>query len=60
MTRVVVLFASHKSEAMNATTNLSWDETEALRMYAKLLDKVPKPAHIGSKSPVNGSLRENV
>ena len=36
------------------------DETEALRMYAKLLDKIPDSFHSGEKSFPVDSIRENV
>jgi len=36
------------------------DETEALRMYAKLLDKVPGVSQTGPGSRVSDLIRENV
>jgi len=36
------------------------DETEALRMYAKLLDKIPDTSHSGEKSFPIDSIRENI
>ena len=36
------------------------DETEALRTYAKLLDKIPNAPHGGEKSLPIDSIRENV
>jgi hypothetical protein len=36
------------------------DETEALRMYAKLLDKIPNASHNGEKSLPIHSVGENV
>jgi hypothetical protein len=36
------------------------DETEALRMYAKLLDKIPNASHSGEKSLPIDSVGENV
>jgi hypothetical protein len=36
------------------------DEAEALRMYAKLLDKVPAVSRTGTRSRNDGLIRENV
>jgi hypothetical protein len=36
------------------------DETEALRMYAKLLDKVPAVSQSGTRSPIDDLVRQNV
>ncbi len=36
------------------------DETEALRMYAKLLDKIPNASHSRQESTAIDSIRENV
>jgi len=36
------------------------DEAEALRMYAKLLDKVPAVSQTGTRSRNDGLIRENV
>jgi len=36
------------------------DETEALRIYAKLLDKVPGAAQTGTRSRIVDSIREDI
>ena len=36
------------------------DEAEALRIYAKLLDKVPTGSETRTKSPIHDLIRENV
>jgi hypothetical protein len=36
------------------------DETEALRMYARLLDKVHAVSQSGTRSPIDGLVRQNV
>jgi hypothetical protein len=36
------------------------DEAEALRVYAKLLDKVPTVSETGRKPPIHDLIRENV
>ena len=47
-----------RSRSVSLFTEL--DETEALRMYAKLLDKIPDTSHSGEKSFPIDSIRENV
>jgi hypothetical protein len=36
------------------------DETQALRMYAKLLDQIPAASRALAKAPGNDSIRENI
>ena len=49
---------THKMALVSLFTEL--DETEALRIYAKLLDKIHETHHNGEKSFPIGSVGENV